>query len=446
MRRHISMIVLLALLFTGMHGNARAATDYTPMPQFDTALLYGDVEAVTLVGSGGNPDQNCTDQTSDSNDTNQGILTQIEQYLKQIVDQSMINLFNAINTNITPIVSAAITLMIVIFGVMFMIGMVQLTYGQALIRLMKITIVLGVTGLFGWAFFQENVVCFFVGGADDIIRFIISKTMGANQNPNVQMVQGLCGMQSPVFARLDEIAAQIIRPETIAKILAALTTGPYGLAMGGLMMIASVAFIKLLVDALKSYAISYVARALLFGLAPIFFVFLLFEKTKNYFTTWLNGIVSFTLQPVLLFIMLAFMMDLIDQAAKDMLGVEVCWAEFQSTEGSASKMQFWRFAKNGEVDPSEYDWQGQVSCKLNGGANCGKPFPIDIVDILAFVFLIFLASRFANVIERITSQLSNILISLDQTGRLEQFFQKQNQAAARAVTNIGNSATTTREP
>lgn len=423
------------------------------MPSADSALIYGDAHEPMLIGGppvAGAPvaDPNCTRQTSGSAATNDGILTQIEQYLKQIVNEAMFKLFMAItlNTSFQSAVTATITLMVVVFGVMFMIGMVQLTFGQALIRLMKIAIVLSVTNIFGWVFFQQTVVCFFAGGADEIIQYVISQTTGVGSGiPPISLPPGpggiLCMYSLPVFTELDRLAQDIIKPETIAKILAAFTTGPYGLAMGGLMMIATIAFIKLLVDALKVYAISYVVRALLFGLSPIFFVFLLFERTKNYFTQWLNAVINFTLQPVLLFIMLAFMMDLIDQASKDMLGVEVCWAEFQSTEGSSSKMQFWRFADGGQVDPSEYDWEGQVSCQAGGGTNC-KPFPIDIIDILAFVFLIFLASRFASVIERITSQLSNIFISLDQGGRMEQFLHKQNQNALNAIPGAGTGTRT----
>lgn len=447
MRKQILVMAAMALL-TCM---ATPAVAY--MPDHTAGVITGDEMAVSLFGAGGGgqqPDDNCTDSTApDPDDNEAGILTQIEQYLKEIVDGSTARLYNAIifDSGFQSAVTASITLMVIVFGVLFMVGMVQLTLGQVIVRLFKIGIVVSITGFWGWLYFQKNVMCFFVGGADGIIRFVLANTTGLGGMG--LSYDGPCGMQQPVFGQLDTIARDVLRPETMAKILAALTTGPYGLAMGGLMVIATIGFLKLLIEALKVYAISYVARALLFALAPIFIVFLLFERTKNYFTSWLNGIINFTLQPVLLFIMLAFMMDLIDQAARNMLGVEVCWAEFQSTEGSPSKMQFWRFANNGQVDPSEYDWQGQVSCRAQGadttGSNCDS-FPIDIVDILGFVFLIFLASRFASVIERITSQLSNIFISLDQGMRMEQFLQKQNERALGGLQNAAGSLTGTRPP
>lgn len=449
MRKHILIMAAMVLLVCV----AEPAVAYNTHERSYTGIIAGDTMAVSLLGLGGGepaPDDNCTDSTRDPDDDQEaGILTQIEQYLKEIVDGATRRLYNAIifDRGFQSAVTATITLMIIVFGVLFMVGMVQLTLGQAIVRLFKIAIVLSITGVWGWFFFQQNVMCFFVGGADGIIRFVLANTVGLGGGG--LSYNGPCGIQQPVFGQLDMLASEVLRPETMAKILAALTTGPYGLAMGGLMVIATIGFLKLLIDALKVYAISYVARALLFALAPIFIVFLLFERTKNYFTSWLNAIINFTLQPVLLFIMLAFMMDLIDQAARNMLGVEVCWAEFQSTEGSPSKMQFWRFANNGQVDPSEYDWQGQVSCRVEGANNANsncEPFPIDIVDILGFVFLIFLASRFAGVIERITSQLSNIFISLDQGMRMEQFLQKQNERALGGVQGAARGITGARSP
>lgn len=454
MRRNLWLCATLCIAFFGVQQVAHAAS-YTST----TTVFYYETSNDTLVGSSGGgsgggsgtADQNCTNQSSNTNQSNQGILTEIETYLKQLVDEAMVKLYNAITGDgrFTSAVTGALTLFIIIFGIAFMIGLVQLTYGQVLVRIFKIAIIVAVTSPMGWSFFNDTAVKFFRDGSDDIIRHVISQTSGMGGGGG----GGGGGSGSPVFTELDKIAQNVIKPETIAKVLAAVTTGPYGLAMGGLMMIATVAFIKLLVDALKTYAISYVARALLFGLAPFFIVFLLFERTKNYFTTWVNAVLNFSLQPVLLFIMLAFMMSLIDQAAKDMLGTEVCWAEFQGSEGSPNKMQFWRFAQNGQVDPSEYDWQGQVSCQVGagggggggggggagGGGNC-KPFPIDIVDILSFVFLIFLASRFAQAIEPITAQLTQIYLTLDHGSRMEQFLQRQNQNIGRAVSGAGQAA------
>lgn len=409
-----------------------------PAPKLVTSfqqVIAGDEMTASLLGGDaeGSADQNCTKQNSQSNASNKGILTEIEQYLKQIVDEAMIKLFNAITADgrFQQAVSAILTLYVIIFGISFMLGMIQLTYGQTLIRLFKIGIIVGLVSPGGWAFFQEYVVTFFRDGSDDIIKFAISQSAGTSG-----------GQGGGVFSGLDKIADQILRPETIAKVLAAFVTGPFGPGMGGLMIIATVAFISLLVKALRTYAVSYVVRALLFGLAPFFIIFMLFERTKQTFTVWLNFVLNFSLQPVLLFIMLAFMVDLIDQSSKDMLSTEVCWSEFSSTEGSANKLQFWRFVKkDGGVDPSEYDWKGQISCRLQGRSDC-KPFPIDIVDILSFVFLIFLTVRFTDVIPNISNNLTNVFISLDQGQKLEEFFKRQNQNALQSVSGARGSVNT----
>jgi type IV secretory pathway VirB6-like protein len=428
----------------------------------DTKIIFSDQCNTIVIGASiptgnsdssnsGTADKNCTSKNDTNTDTTSGsskngTLSEIEMYLKQLVDEAMVKLYNSITGDgrFIQIVSGALTLFIIIFGIAFLIGMLQLSYGQVLVRIFKIAIIVAVTSPMGWSFFNDTAVKFFRGGSDDIIRYVISQTNGTGGGGSA----GSGGAGSPVFTELDKIASGVLNPNTVAKLLAAVTTGPYGAAMGGLMMIATVGFISLLVHALKTYAISYVARALLFGLAPIFIIFLLFERTKGYFTTWLNAVLNYSLQPVLLFIMLAFMMSLIDQAAKDMLSTEVCWAEFQGIEGSSNKTPLWRFAKNGQVDPSEYTWQGPVSCQLGGGGggtgggDC-KPYPIDIVDILSFVFLVFLATRFAKAIEPITAQLTNIYLGIDPGNRASQIFDKMNKAGSKVFDGANTPKTPT---
>ena len=183
--------------------------------------------------------------------------------------------------------------------------------------------------------------------------------------------------------------------------------------MGFLLAFACLGFIQLVVKGLKLYAISFIVRALLFGVAPIFIVFLLFEKTKPLFSGWVNILVNTSLQPILYFTFISFFLVMMMGAARDMLGAnDLCWAQTKFVDGTSNTAAFWKFKQFGETFPraTESNWRGPLECAING-QQCTE-FPINIVDILAFVILVYVAMQFAQVVEAIAHELSNAAIHM----------------------------------
>jgi type IV secretion system protein VirB6 len=356
----------------------------------------------------------------------EGLLTEIFSFIKTVTESATEKLFNAFihNSNYQYAVRGAFTLYIAIFGAMFMMGIVQATFGQVLIRLVKIGIIFSlIDPALGWVFFSDYVVTFFNDGTDQLIRGVMNIAAGLPANdPSFANV-------SP-FYRLDRIAEFLIHPETIVAILGSATSGVFSLGMTGLMFIAFFGFIKLLINALQVYAVAFVVRTMLLGLAPIFFVFMLFERTKNLFNGWLNVLVSLSLQPILLFTFLAFMVIMIESAAVNMMSVELCWVTTAIGEGVNSQTQFWRFLdpSTGEPYLLDFTWEGNLQCTLaDGSAGTGgdcPQFPIKIIDVLTFLLLVWLATRFAEVLDRVSNELASTFVTLDPAGRLAQYLEQ----------------------
>lgn len=357
-----------------------------------------------------------------------GLLTGIYNAIADVVNNATEKLFKAFTNSPTYqyAVSGALTLMVVFYGVGFVIGVVQPSFQQVLIRLVKMSIVFSLISPTGWFFFNDNVVKFFQQGTDDIIikvqEIALDKPMPVDASP---------------FYALDRIADYLIQPDTIIAIMGAMGAGgPYGIAMGGLMAIAMLGFFKMVLQALSTYAITFVARALVLGVAPIFFIFLLFDRTKNMFVSWLNALINLSLQPILLFTFLSFFIVMIESASSDMLsGSELCWGEFKNVTGSTNSLSFWRFKDptTGVVVTGDYNFKGSLECMISpasGGGNACQPFPINPVNLLSFLILVYLATRFVEVVKRISSELSNALVGLDSSGRLEQIMQSQNSGPA----------------
>ena len=348
-----------------------------------------------------------------STDPNGGMLTNIYTFIKTTVNDATQKLFSAFTSDsgYQNALAAAITLMVLFYAVGFTIGVVQPSFQQVLIRLAKIGVITGVCSPSGWQFFSDNVVKFFQEGSDQLITGVQAIGMGVAPPP---------GVDSPFYA-LDKLAGFLIQPDTLIAILGSVFAGgPFGLTMGALFSIALFGFFNLLFKTLKVYAISFVARAMVLGVAPIFFVFLLFDKTKGLFIAWVNTLVNLSLQPILMFTFLSFFLVMIESASKDMLGAELCWHDFKNMESGVNHLSFWRWVdpKTHASTTGDMTWNGSLECLLPGNQKCPE-FPVNIVDVLSFLILVYLAQRFADVVDRISAELSNATVGLDTQGKLD---------------------------
>lgn len=456
--KHRFMIAIAALLLVQGMALALPANVYaqtppvgtpggTPAPtQPDTASQCTNFEESKAAAFGGNSSQTNSDGSTStfftnpngsvtttvtnpdgtvrSTETSQaGLLTAIYNNIKTIVNDSTERLYNSFidNPAYQSAVFGAMTLMIIIFGVGFVIGVIQPSFGQVLVRLVKFGIIVALISPGGWQFFSDYMVRFFNDGTDSLVKSVMYIGTGVPVPADA----------SPFF-QFDRLAAFIIQPDTIIAIMGSLFAGgPYGMMMGGLMIFALMGFVGLLVTALRIYAVSYVARALLLGLAPVFFIFLLFEKTKQLFMTWVNALLSLMLQPILLFTFLSFFIILIESASKDMLSTEFCWTEYRNEEGTTNKRSFWRPVDQQTGSPimSPQTWRGTFDCVVRGESTCPE-FPMNIIDLLSFLILVYLAQRFARVIERIANELANTYIALDTGGRFDQFLSSTRGSSA----------------
>ncbi len=366
-----------------------------------------------------------------------GILTEISGFIKDVTESAAQSIFSAFinNPDYKFAVGAVLTLYVAIFGAMFTMGIVQATFGQVLMRLLKFALITALL-VEGWAFFSDIVVRFFNDGTDELICAVMSIAAGEPANSTNCMLPS--GEIAP-FYRLDRVASFLIHPDTIVAIMGSATSGVYSFGMTGLMLLSFLGFVKLLVDALQTYAVAFVVRTMLLGLAPLFFIFLLFERTKNLFTGWINLLVSFSLNPILLFTFLSFMVVMIQSATYNMMNVELCWSSVQvdgAPEGTTKQKQFWRFMDTSKSPPEPYllDWtfEGNEDCRAaNGGSNAQCPqFPIKIIDVLTFFLLVWLAMRFAEVIDRISNELSSAVASLSADTKLMHYLSKDEGGAS----------------
>ena len=429
MNRWHHKILILCLIFLSVSAFVDTAhANTTTNTAANNNIIYANPPGKAVT------DGVCMSDIVDKNDLREmqaGIITQSIDYIKSVVHGAMEDMYRGIirDSGFQDALSAAFTLSIIVFGVSFMFGIVPFTLGQALVRILKISVIYAATAGGGFAFFNEYAIRFFSDGVDDIIGDIITIATG-NTISGMAMWQTSATPQP--FRELEAIAISILSPQMMSTLIASFTTGVMGPAMGTLLGAGIIAFLLMVVEAMKVYCISMIARAFLLGLAPIFLVFLLFQKTQHIFDGWLNQLVNYSLQPILLFAFISFYMVLLNSSSQNILSVDTCWVAYDNASGSGQDVMQWRFVdpRTGKPTPTDFSWEGAINCLIDGGNEC-PDFPISIIDLLIFLILTHLAWRFSDVVTLIATEIASSTLNLkDLRSGLNEYFSRAQRGGA----------------
>lgn len=329
-----------------------------------------------------------------------GILTRITNNVRSVLDGVASTMYNYVidDSGFREMVGAVVTLYIAIYGILFTFAMVQATLFDFASRLIKLGIIATLISGGSWAFFNDTVVTFFNDGTDNLIARLTQITVGGISQP-------INPGDSP-FVVIDGVIHQALSAKFAVTLLASFFTGPYGALFGILILMSLSIFVRALLVAVWVYLMSLVIKTLLFGMAPLFIVALLFNRTRHLFQGWLNQVINASLQPILLFAFFAFFARLISAAIDNILQVPVCWTEtMESVRGTPFNMHYWRFTHEDEPFGGIWTWTG-------ADTPSSPIFPIDLMDVLIFLILAELASRFNSVVLMIARDLANATTSL----------------------------------
>ncbi|WP_341749665.1 type IV secretion system protein [Candidatus Tisiphia endosymbiont of Sialis lutaria] len=206
-------------------------------------------------------------------------------------------------------VSALLTLYIIFTGFSFLIGNVNLTHTELIIRILKVSIVSTLlSSTSSWQFFHDYLFVFFIGGVEQILE-IIKQT--ATTGPGSWSIIGL-----------------MIAPQTMAKLFSLLFVDPLGFIYIILFLIALYYIFMMVFKATIIYLTALIIIGMIIIMAPIFICFMLFGITRSLFENWLRQLISYAIQPIILFTGLAFISVIIRTEIYSSLGFGVCKYDF----------------------------------------------------------------------------------------------------------------------
>ncbi len=218
-------------------------------------------------------------------------------------------------TNFFNYIKGLLSLYIMIYGMMFLIGMVQISQTDLVMRIIKIAFVAGLLNDTTFEFFNTYVFDFVTGFTDDII---------ANM-AGYSIFSGSTTISNP-FMFLNEVMTKIFLSSTfIAQIMALLSMGINGVLYFILIIVCLGIVVIVLLRSIAVYLMAFMAITVLIGLTPLFLTFILFERTFYLFDNWVKFTFRYMLEPVILLAGIIILTQLFTIYLDFVIGYSVCW-------------------------------------------------------------------------------------------------------------------------
>lgn len=180
-------------------------------------------------------------------------------------------------------IRAMLTLYIMSYGLLFLVGSVQISHYDLSIRLIKIVIVSGLITGSSFEYFHNYI-------------------MPLIWNTTSQLISNIGGFEKNdmVFAFADQLLTDVfLNPSFVFKILALYAVGIHGIFYFLAVIISITLFVPSIFRVIAVYVMSFVAISLLISIAPLFFTFMLFESTNQLFQNWVKYLIRYILEPVI---------------------------------------------------------------------------------------------------------------------------------------------------
>lgn len=300
----------------------------------------------------------------------------------------------------------ALLILYVIFTVVgYMLGTIQLSKFDFIIRIFKIAFIAFAFSDRSWEFFGTTLSGLFVDGSIYL----------------VDSFSGYIGEGGKKFAFLDLTAGVLFTGETWLKFLSLMLSGPFGFIAFLAILYATFVFLRCIISATFKYVISTVLVAFLLSLAPLFIVFILFQQTKTLFDNWIKTLAHVSLQPVILFSSLSLLNQLMYSVLYNLTNFSACYQCLISVNFLSYDLCLMK-----SILPLGYSPGTSVDVALSTEERAGGHFaalPIDLIQ--AFIYLIIASAMEA-------------FVSISET--MAQALFSSGYGVAQSVSHISRSA------
>lgn len=287
---------------------------------------------------------------------------------KEVIGDSVKDSYKGYIKGLLQGVRALLTLYVIFTVVGYMLGTIQLSKFDFIVRMFKIAFIAFAFSDRSWELFGTTLSRLFIDGS----TYLVDSFSG-------YIVEG-----GRKFAFLDLTAGVLFTAETWLKFLSLMLSGPFGFIAFLAILYATFAFLKCIISATFKYVISTVLVAFLLSLTPLFIVFILFQQTKSLFDNWIKTLAHVAVQPVILFSSLSLLNQLMYSVLYNLTNFSACYQCLISVNFLSYDLCLMK-----SILPLGYSPGTNVDVALSTGERAGGHFaalPIDLIQ--AFIYLI----------------------------------------------------------
>ncbi|MCP5363153.1 MAG: type IV secretion system protein [Rickettsiaceae bacterium] len=213
------------------------------------------------------------------------------------------------NPTLQAIAKSCLVIYIIIYGLAFLAGAVQITVTDIVIRVLKVGVIVALFSETSWSFFNDNLFKVFVSGSDYLLTTVV----------------GVTSTVGNVFGFIDPIFDKYGNGDIWALLAIQLLQIHNGLAFFACLAIYSMLiYLRAVLEVIITYCLAFLGLAVMISLAPFFIILILFEQTKSLFDNWLSTLFSYMLQPTVLLVFFLLIDQLMGEYITEVV-VKACW-------------------------------------------------------------------------------------------------------------------------
>ncbi|WFW29842.1 MAG: type IV secretion system protein [Wolbachia endosymbiont of Menacanthus eurysternus] len=308
---------------------------------------------------------------------------------KKIIEDNIKELHKGYAKGLLKSIRVLLTLYIIHTIVSYMLGTIQLSKLDFIIRIMKVTFITFSFSNKSWEFLGETLSKLFINSSIHL----------------VDSFSGYIGEENKKFAFLDLTAGTLFTGETWLKFLSLIFAGPFGFIAFLIISHASFVFLKCIISAIFKYMISTILVAFLLSLTPLFTIFILFQQTKFLFDGWIKALAHIAVQPIILLSFLSILNQLMYSVLYNLTNFSVCYQCIISVNFLSHDFCFMK-----SMLPLGYSPNTDVSTVLNSNKTIGyfAELPIDLIQAIIYLIITKAIRVFVFTSETITQTIFNV--------------------------------------
>lgn len=222
-----------------------------------------------------------------------------------------------------------LSLYISFFGLGVLIGVVELSKKELMMRLVKLILVLSFTTSTSWSLYNEIVVGFFKNGMDTVIS-IFTNISDSRLSPSSAIYIAQSDRVGAVthatrFAYIDQTIKKLLSDPVAKRIFGLFFGAPFfGLIYIPIIYVLIGFFIYVVLTAAIIYLMAVMKLAFVLAIGPIFIVFSLFSQTEGMFKKWISFMGARSIEIIIIFTILYNFVMIIDTQFTTMLSYKAC--------------------------------------------------------------------------------------------------------------------------